>query len=283
MLDAGIDVRVDLILGLPGDTVDSVRRGIDYLHGSGLYSAVQVFNLSILPGTAFREEADTLGLKYQSRPPYYVLQTPTLSLEDVYALMDEAQEAFGLEYDPVPPPQLDFPKAGCGPAGIAQLDLDAGQADLPPAAKRVQAFTLWLRSADFHSRRQAAAGLIRQAMTDNPHTTLQVILEPSGTGILPVERLTALALETFLEACHPSASYLDLYYSLHPNPLLGAKRLVVVLPGRAPSATMLGMVPGSRARLGPEWIDQVGQYATLAWRGGPVSEDDLAAWEHGVR
>ena len=35
MLDAGIKVRVDLILGLPGDTVDSVRRGIDYLAGLG--------------------------------------------------------------------------------------------------------------------------------------------------------------------------------------------------------------------------------------------------------
>jgi hypothetical protein len=64
-----------------------------------------------------------------------------------------------------------------------------------------------------------------------------------------------LALEAFLEACHPSASYLDLYYSLHPNRLLGAKRLVVLLPGE------------DRSRLGPEWIDEVGQYATLVWRG----------------
>ena len=31
LLDEGIGVRVDLILGLPGDTVDSVRRGIEYL------------------------------------------------------------------------------------------------------------------------------------------------------------------------------------------------------------------------------------------------------------
>ena len=31
MLDLGIKVKVDLIIGLPGDTVDSVRRGIDYV------------------------------------------------------------------------------------------------------------------------------------------------------------------------------------------------------------------------------------------------------------
>ena len=124
MRDAGIAVRVDLILGLPGDTVDSVRRSIDFLHRSGLYSAAQVFNLSILPGTAFRQEAEALGLKYQPRPPYYVLQTPTLSLEDMYGLMEEAQEAFELEYDPAPPPRLDFPEAASAPAAVARVDLD---------------------------------------------------------------------------------------------------------------------------------------------------------------
>ena len=31
LLAEGIEVQVDLILGLPGDTVDSVRRGIDFL------------------------------------------------------------------------------------------------------------------------------------------------------------------------------------------------------------------------------------------------------------
>ncbi len=73
-------MKVDLIIGLPGDTVDSIRRGLDYLHDSRLYSSVQVFNLAVLPGTAFRQEADQLGLEYQPRPPYYVTRTPTLRL-----------------------------------------------------------------------------------------------------------------------------------------------------------------------------------------------------------
>jgi len=321
MRDAGIAVRVDLILGLPGDTADSVRRGIEYLHRSGPYSAVQVFNLSILPGTAFRQEAQALGLKYQPRPPYYVLQTPTLSLEDVYELMEEAQEAFELEYDPAPPPQLDIPEPASGPVGVAGVDLDTdvrgervqgsgfstsssalfanrptpeprtlnpvfrGPAELPPAGRRAQAFTLWLRSADFHSRRQAAAQLIRRLLRDNPHTTLQVILEPSagGTGILPVHGsgmgetpvapggLTAAALGTLLETCYSSSSYLDLYYSLHPNRLLGAKRLIVLVPGE------------HRARLGREWIDRIGEHAAIVWRGGQTAEKDLAPWEHVAR
>ncbi len=264
MLDEGISVRVDLILGLPGDTVDSVRRGFNFLYDSKLYSAVQVFNLSILPGTAFREEAPALGLKHQARPPYYVLRTPTLTLEDMYELMEEAQEAFGLEFDPFPPPPLDFPETATGPVGFCRIDLDAGPAPLPPPARRTQVFALWLRSADFEARRRPAAELIRQVLADNPHTTLQVILEPAAGP----ERLASVTLETLLAACYQTSSYLDLYYSLHPNSLLGAKRLVVLVSGE------------HRARLGSAWIDLVGEYATIVWRGGAVAEEELAPSEH---
>ena len=56
IMNEGIHVKVDLIVGLPGDTVESVRRGMHYLRSEGLYSDMQVFTLSILPGTAFRLE-----------------------------------------------------------------------------------------------------------------------------------------------------------------------------------------------------------------------------------
>ncbi len=70
MLGQGIRVKVDLIVGLPGDTVESVRRGLHYLHDNG-FTDLQVFNLAVLPGTAFRQEAAAnFGLKYQPRPPY---------------------------------------------------------------------------------------------------------------------------------------------------------------------------------------------------------------------
>ena len=67
---------------------------------------------------------------------------------------------------------------------------------------------------------------MRQVLADNPHTTLQVILEPLGDP----RHLTADVLETLLAASHESLSYLDWFYSLHPVRLLGAKRLVVLVP-----------------------------------------------------
>ena len=39
LLDVGIRVKVDLIIGLPGDTAESVRRGLDYLHANRFFSA----------------------------------------------------------------------------------------------------------------------------------------------------------------------------------------------------------------------------------------------------
>lgn len=263
MLDAGIRVRVDLILGLPGDTVDSVRRGIDYLRQRMPDGEVQVFNLSVLPGTAFRREARQLGLVYQSRPPYYVLQTPTLTLDDLYVLMEEAQEAFQIEFDPWPAPRQDAPPQRAGAVCAWDADLDAGPITLPPASRRALAFTLRLRSADFDQRRRQASELLGRLVADNPHSTLEVIVEPAAP-----ERLSQATLGALQAACFSSTSYLDLAYSLHPNPLLGAKRLVVSAP------------LSQRARLGKAWIDQVGRYAAILWSGGMLPEEELAGHEY---
>ncbi len=259
MLDEGIEVRLDMILGLPGDTVDSIRRGFDYLQRARPFSHLQIFNLSILPGTAFRRHAVQLGLEFQPRPPYYVLRTPTLDVEQMRLLMAEAQEAFDVEFDAIAPPRLEQvdpcnvplaaataarPVAGC------RADLDQEGADLPPAAHRAQAFTVWIRASDFRDRRHQAVALVRRLLADNPHTTLQVVLEPAADP----GRLTATVLESLLAACHADNSYLDWYYSLHPAGLLGAKRLVVVAPARR------------RGEVDRAWIEMVGDCATLVWR-----------------
>jgi tRNA A37 methylthiotransferase MiaB len=259
MLDAGIRVKVDLILGLPGDTPDSVRRSIDYLRQSRLYSSVQVFNLSILPGTAFREEAGQLGLEYQPAPPYYVLNSPTLRLDELFALIEEAQQAFGTEFDAPGPPVLDFPQAGGGPIRRWIADLDGPVAPLPPAAGRAQAFTLWLRSADFDARWETAAALARTLLDDNPHTTLQVVLEPAGR----LDALGGPVLPSLLRACYQTNNYLDRFYSLHPGELWGSKRLVVLAPA------------DRRRDCTADLVRRIGRFAVLAWRGAGLDPEDL--------
>lgn len=276
LLDAGIAVRLDLILGLPGQTADSFRRTLEYVLRSRLFTCVQVFYLSVLPGTEFRQQAERLGLRYQARPPYYVLHTPNMRLEEMYALMAEAQEALGVEFDPAGPwlegrgllgPAEVAASASASerasPAWYATVDLDRPPSALPPAADRAVAFSLHLRSLDFDGQRHEAARLVKQLVEENPHGTLEVVLEAAANP----RSVTPRTLSALQAACFCCTNYLDRFYSLHPNGLLLGKRLVV----RARA--------DQRDSLGPEWIDQVGQYAAILWD-GRVAPDALAPHEH---
>jgi radical SAM superfamily enzyme YgiQ (UPF0313 family) len=273
MLGEGIRVKVDLIVGLPGDTVESVRRGLHYLRDSGLCSDLQVFNLSILPGTAFRQEAAELGLTFQPRPPYYLLRTPALDRGDLFALMQEAQELFEIEFDAQPPPVLEFP--GSSRLECAwRVNLDApGQGTPPAPERRSQAFTLWLQASDFGARRREAAALIREVLDANPFTTLQVVLEPApgvATPALPRTLIPRL-VEALTAVCQGRPTYLDRYYALQPGRPNGAKRLIVLL-----SAALRPQLPG-------DWLDEIGGLATVVWS-GPLedlkAETDLGAYEY---
>jgi hypothetical protein len=264
MLDAGIHVKIDLIVGLPGDTPESVRRGMHWVRDSGLYSEVQVFNLAVLPGTAFREEAATLGLRFQPRPPYYVLQTPSIGLADVYELMAEAEAMFDIEFDALPAPRIPAPASPSGPAPAWIVDLDApSPSPPPPPDTRTQAFTLWLRGRDLAARRDVAAQCIATVLRDNPHTTLQVLLEPQGDA----RRLDAAYLDGLMHACQEAPTYLDRYYAVLPGAPKGAKRLVVLLPA------------AERERLGEAWIEAVTERATLLWHGDGLDNSELLEQE----
>ena len=252
LLDAGIHVKIDLIIGLPGDTAASVREGVKYLRDSGLYSSVQVFQLAVLPGTAFRREAEELSLTFQPRPPYYVTRTPVFELGEMIELMGEVQAAFECEFDQLPAPLLDTEDA----SAVWQVNLDAPTTTPVPSADRAQAFTLWLQANDLDARQHEAAALAAQLLADNPHTTLQVVIEAGDA-----QTVTLAALETIMVGCQAAPSYLDRGYAFQPGRAVGAKRLVVLLPA------------DQRAALDASGrLDELAQHATLVWDGQPDAE-----------
>jgi radical SAM superfamily enzyme YgiQ (UPF0313 family) len=268
MMREGIRVKVDLIVGLPGDTVESIRRGFRYLHDGGLFSDVQVFNLAILPGTAFREEAVSLGLKFQSRPPYHVLRTPTLDINDLFGLMREAQELFGVEFD-APPPPIVRPMQTKDVANICHVDLDrSGDIVLP--ARRAQAFTLLFQARDFERHVAKMAMLIRRLLKEDPFTTLQVLIDSGmeADASAVQNSIQPRTLANLLAVCLEHASYLDKLCAWQPSRPAGAKRLVVLLPAEI------------RASVTASWLEAVGAVATVVWRGGAAAEleENQFAW-----
>ncbi len=269
IMDVGIKVKVDLIIGLPGDTPESVRRGMHYLRDTGLFTSMQVFNLAILPGTAFRQEAAMHQLEYQSRPPYYVLKTPTIDLPTMFQLMEEAEEIFETEFDAVPPPVEKTGVSGQGSAvsGLRSgslttsltVDLDAASRPaLPVAACRSQAFELNLQAVDFRKHRDVACGLVRQLLDDNPHSTLRIVLEPTGDP----QHLTASVLQAIRATCLKDPSYLDRFYSMQLGRPKGAKQIVVRLPW------------SERDRVGFDWIDGLSPFASVVWLGENLPKED---------
>ena len=75
-------VHVDLIAGLPGGTLSDVREDVRslVLLGPG---EIQLERLKLLPGTPLAQDPERWGLLAAGDPPYEILQTPTMTFDDL--------------------------------------------------------------------------------------------------------------------------------------------------------------------------------------------------------
>jgi hypothetical protein len=171
--DQGIELLVDLIVGLPGDGPEDVARGVDYLLEHGLGDEAQVFPLSLLPGTAMRATAALDGVEFDPAPPYRVRRTATLSGEQIRAALFFAEQRLGRRLDESPRPHLVDAKGD--PPDVFHVDLEAPQ---PPAAAGAQHVALWLEAEDLFARKDAALRAIESRLAVDPYATIDVVLAP---------------------------------------------------------------------------------------------------------
>lgn len=78
----GIRVECDLIVGLPGDTVDDFFGGIEFVLSLDP-GKVQTSTLHVLPGTDLYARAEELGLRFDPEPPHEIVATPTIGFTDL--------------------------------------------------------------------------------------------------------------------------------------------------------------------------------------------------------
>jgi hypothetical protein len=72
---AGAVFGLDLIYGMPGDTLEGFRESLDY--ALELFpNQLDIFALSVLPGTRLNETASDFGLEWMPEPPYRTLNSP---------------------------------------------------------------------------------------------------------------------------------------------------------------------------------------------------------------
>lgn len=79
---AGVVFGLDLIYGLPGDSFKGFMQSIDFAI-SQYPNNLEIFCLSVLPGTDLADRAKDLKLNYEQRPPYHILSTDRFSKEDL--------------------------------------------------------------------------------------------------------------------------------------------------------------------------------------------------------
>jgi hypothetical protein len=174
----GIDLLIDLIIGLPGDTADDVARGVDFLLENDLGDSAQVFILSLLPGTALRASAAQDGLTYDPAPPYRVQSTETLDREALSRCLFDAEEALGRRLDELPRPHLvEQPAAPCDVFRVLLDDPTTLEAAAQPGAQHV---ALWLSGRDLFERRDVALRALDLRLRVDPYATLDVVLRPES-------------------------------------------------------------------------------------------------------
>jgi radical SAM superfamily enzyme YgiQ (UPF0313 family) len=76
-----IDVRIDLIYGLPGDTYESYRQSFGYAMSFHPHR-IQAHLLWVLPGTDFYNNAAYYGIRFMKKAPHNFLESTTFSRQD---------------------------------------------------------------------------------------------------------------------------------------------------------------------------------------------------------
>lgn len=77
-----ISVECDLIVGLPGDTVDDFFDGMCFCFALDP-GKVQTSTLHVLPGTDLWHRAEELGLVFDAEPPHEIIATATIGYADL--------------------------------------------------------------------------------------------------------------------------------------------------------------------------------------------------------
>ena len=98
----GIATAVDLIVGLPGDDWAGFESTLQFVLDNNLHDDIQIFPLSILPGTEFRRDAKHLGLVYENHPPYTIIHTPSFSRTEILQAFEHAEKRLDISLYPMP-------------------------------------------------------------------------------------------------------------------------------------------------------------------------------------
>jgi len=205
----GIVIRTGIILGLPGDTPEGFQATVRFLEDAGLADEMEVYPLSVLPGTDLRRDAATLGIEFMGFPPYHVLSTPTMDAGSIAENIRWLERRRNAEFFPPIAPCFRDPAPGL--VGFVDLRIP-GSLDAMRASPERLANRLTFIAGDELIRRPALLEeLGRWLIGVTPSSLVQLVLQtdaPLAPGLL----------EELAESFHEPTHYLNRVRHLDDDP-----------------------------------------------------------------
>lgn len=180
-----IKVMVDLIAGLPGDTLDDVRRSIDWVLEHEAYDFLMLYPLSLLPATELRQRSRELGLSAMTHPPYFVTRSPEMDATEICQAFQYYEERTGEDICPLEmPPALDpRTKDFSLPGGLHNVITWHTREQVQPLSflwdRTAYAMTICF-SAEVLKLPAMWVPLLRDYLEHNPFTLLSVEVPPDS-------------------------------------------------------------------------------------------------------
>lgn len=174
---AGMRVMTDIMVGLPGDGPDDVKRSVDFVLEQDLCDELSVYPLSVLPGTVLRDKAHRFGIGYQHEPPYLVTSCADMTMDDIRQAFAYVEEVSDRDLFPVELPRTQGDRARGHTVSRIVLEDPLKAAEPEPHAIG-QALCIDVRHPAWMDRPDLGEKL-RHLLAGNPYTLVSWIV-PEG-------------------------------------------------------------------------------------------------------
>ena len=197
----GVELLVDLMIGLPGDTRYDVRKAVETLRDRGLGEFVQMMPLSVLPGTSIRENATKEGIVFEETPPYRVIRTDRMNEADISESILLSEDILDRRLDEYPRPFLVSSAETAMPPDVLNVNLDSLESEIMRvvSVSCARHVAMWLDSSDIFARRGLIGRVIERRIAVDPYSVLDVVLVARGPFPLDLVDLVRSALAKWPE------------------------------------------------------------------------------------
>lgn len=220
MAHEGIRVTIDLMYGLPGQTLQEVKRSLNWawqFKGAN----VQCLQTLLLPGTDLRAERKRWDMEADDRPPYGVRSTSTLLQEDIRAIEDFMHKKSSLDCM-----TEKFVGATLPDLFKERIFLDLTGEHFPDQIPGVTSRrALIFKAPSLFAHRKQVIAVIRKAIASEPNMLWQFVLQPEQEE--PLDLLDAL-IEEIEKA--PSL-WTDRFASVAGWDRIASRRIFILLSG----------------------------------------------------